>query len=86
MEVRMNDKVLSRSQYEVLHEFTAFRLQSDPEYAEEPRTVQKGVVIWADPDYWKNKPWGSIDAVRFDFNQGQFYVDRETFLRSTRKL
>lgn len=44
--------------------------------------MQQGVVIWADPTYWKNKPWEGVDAVRFDWNQGRFYVDRETFLRS----
>jgi len=54
----MNEKILSRSQYEVIHEFTASRLQSDPEYAEEARTVQEGVIIWADPDYWKNEHLG----------------------------
>lgn len=82
----MNDKLPSRSMYEVIAEFTAFRLQSEEDVAQEPRAVQKGVVIWADPEYWKNKPWEGIDAVRFDWNQGKFFVDREIFVRSTRKV
>ncbi|MGB9121204.1 MAG: hypothetical protein WCE73_11335 [Candidatus Angelobacter sp.] len=81
----MNEKVLSRSKYEVICEFTAFRLQSEEGFEQESRRVQQGVVIWADPAYWKNKPWEGIDAVQFDWNQGQFYVDPQTFLVSTRK-
>jgi hypothetical protein len=53
----MNDKILSRSQYEAIHEFTAFRKQSEKGFDPEPRTVKTGVVIWADPEHWKNNPW-----------------------------
>jgi hypothetical protein len=82
----MNEKILSRSKYEVICQFTAFRKQSEEGFEQESCTVHNGVVVWADPEFWKDKPWENIDAVRFDWNDGQLYVDRQTFLRSTRKV
>ena len=79
----MKEKVLSRSRYEVIQEFTA---QREEGFAHEPRTVRTGQVLWADPEYWKDQPWEGIDAVRFDWNDTKFYIERETFLRSTRKV
>jgi hypothetical protein len=47
--------------------------------------VDEGVIVWADPDFWNDKPWKGELVVRFLSNETWFYADRETFVASTRR-
>ena len=71
-----------RSKYEAIRRFTAYR--SEKGFAGDPRTVERGTIIWADPDFWKEKRLEGTLVVRFLCNDSWFYVDRETFASSTR--
>jgi hypothetical protein len=73
----------SRSKYEAIRRFTAYSREEG--FAGDPRIVERGAVIWADPDFWKEKRLEGTFVVRFLYNDNWFYVDRETFASSTRK-
>lgn len=81
----MSESRQSRSKYEITQEFTAYSFQWEEEVREDTRTLEKGVIVWADPDFWRDKPWKGKMVVRFLCDNAWFYVDRQTFDISTRR-
>ena len=81
----MKSQTESRSQYVVIHGLIAYTGQGKG-YAADPRILEKGAIIWADPDFWKDKRWAGQLVVRFLCDNAWFYVDQETFASSTRKM
>jgi hypothetical protein len=70
--------------YEVVRQFTAYVVQNGGS-GEDPQTVEKGAVVWADRNFLEERPRESELVVRFVCNDSWFYVDRQTFFDSTRK-
>jgi hypothetical protein len=75
----------SRSPYEVLRAFTAYLVQSEEDYAPTEQAIRPGSVLFADPDYWKGRPRDGQEIIQFFCAMTRFYVDRQTFLGSTRR-
>jgi hypothetical protein len=61
------------------------RLNAYPAQGSDTVVLDEGVIVWADPDFWNDKPWKGELVVRFLCNESWFYVDRETFVESTRR-
>lgn len=80
----MSERKQSLSKYEVIRQFTAYTFQWDEEAIGEPRRLEQGAILSADPDFWKDKPWKGALVVRFLCRNVWLYVDRETFINSTR--
>jgi hypothetical protein len=71
-----------RPKYEVTHRLTAYSAQE--EVPGNGRVLEKGTVVWIDPDFGWNNAAVSALIVRFFCGDVWFYIDRETFERSTR--
>jgi hypothetical protein len=82
----MSERQQSRSKYEIVHRFIAYTFQWDEEAVGEPRVLEEGAIVSADTDFWKDKPWRGTLVVRFLCDHLWLYVDRETFLNSTRTV
>lgn len=80
------NQIIKRRQYVATGGFEAFRRQSEEGFAPDLATVHSGVHLWADPDFEKGKSWDGVkDPVHFRVGTyGDFFVDRATFLKSTR--
>ena len=76
----------SRSKYETTRQFTAYSFQWDEEAIGEPRVLEKGTIVSADPDFWRDKPWKGTLVVRFLCDHVWLYVERDVFVNSTRKV
>jgi hypothetical protein len=79
--IAMTDRLESLSRQGVIRPFSAYR--SEEGFAGEPRTVERGAAVCADPNFWKEKRIEGTLVVRFLYNDGWFYVDRETFVSAT---
>jgi hypothetical protein len=75
----------SRSKHEVTRRLTAYSVQAEGQ-ATDTRIIEEGTIVWADPDFRKDRPQESALIVRFLFDDCWFYVDRETFAHSTHKV
>jgi hypothetical protein len=79
-------KVESRSLYVVTRPFTAYILQSEEGFAQQPYAIEAGWELSADLEHWKGWRWERVVAVQFLHGASdRLYVDRETFLESTQK-
>jgi hypothetical protein len=74
----------SRDRYEVMSRFEAFRDQEEG-YAPEPHTIEAHIPVFADPEFWRDKPRDGQEIVKFTYGATFFYVARSTFIRSTRQ-
>lgn len=71
-----------RPKYEITHPFTAYSARE--EFPGNSSVLEKGTVIWIDLDFgWDNAAVRAL-IVRFLYGDVWFYMDRETFERSTR--
>jgi hypothetical protein len=82
----MSERQQSRSKYEITRQFTAYSFQWEEGVAGEPRVLEKGTIVLADPDFWRDKPWKGAQVVRFLCDNVWLYVDREAFINSTRNV
>ena len=80
----MSERQQSRSKYEIIRQFTAYVFQWEEDVDGEPRLLEAGTMILADPDFWEDKPWKGAPVVRFLCDDVWLYVERETFIDCTR--
>jgi hypothetical protein len=81
----MSKRQQSRSRFEITRRFTAYAFQGEGEVSENPYVLEKGETVLADLDFWNDKPLEGALIVRFLCKDRWFYVERETFVHSTRK-
>ena len=82
----MSERQQSRLKYKIVRKFTAYSFQWDEEAVDEPRVLERGAIVSADPDFWKDKPWKGALVVRFLCDNVWLYADRETFINSTTRV
>jgi len=73
----------SRNRYEVTSEFEAFRDQAEG-YAPDPHTIKAHTHVFADPDFWRDKPREGREIVKFFYGETLFYVEHSIFIGATR--
>jgi hypothetical protein len=81
----MSKRQQSRSRFEITRQFTAYAFQGEGEVSEDPYVLKKGEIVLADLDFGNDKPLEGALIMRFLYEDKWFYVERETFVRSTRK-
>jgi hypothetical protein len=75
----------ARTPYAVTRAFTAFRVQKEEGSAQDQERVETGLILFADPEFWKGKLRQGQEVIQFTRDTARLYVDRRTFMSSTRR-